>query len=73
MIPTANITSAITQIVSNLQDENKALEAEVKKLKSDLGIQKNLTNMACYEAQRAYDEAEKWKKMFYELSDKQDK
>lgn len=33
MIPTANITSAVTQIVSNLQDENKALKAEVEKLK----------------------------------------
>lgn len=50
-----------------------ALTAEVERLKADLGIQKNLTSMACFEAQRAYDETEKWKKMFYNLVEKQAK
>ncbi len=48
-----------------------ALQAEVKKLKTDLGIQKNLTRQACFEAKRAYAETEKWQKMFYDLVDKQ--
>lgn len=68
---TDNITTAVTRIVANLQDENKVLRAENEKLKSDLEIQKNLTRQACFEANRAYDEVEKWKQMFYELVDKQ--
>lgn len=49
------------------------LKAEVERLKNELGIQKNLTRQACYDSNRAYDEVEKWKKMLYDLSDKQAK
>ncbi len=47
------------------------MQAEVKRLKAELEIQKNLTRQACFEAKRAYDEVEKWKQMFYDLVDKQ--
>lgn len=70
MKPTDNMTTAVTRIVADLQNENKALKAENEKLKSDLEIQKNLTRMACFDATRAYDEVEKWKQMFYDLYDK---
>jgi regulator of replication initiation timing len=71
MIQTDNTTLAVAQALITLRDENKALKAENEKLKSDLGIQKNLTNQACFESNRAYNEVEKWKKMFYDLLDKQ--
>ena len=48
-----------------------ALKAEIERLNNELGIQKNLTRQACFEANRAYTEVEKWKKMFYDLFDKQ--
>lgn len=44
---------------------------EITKLKENLEIQKNLTRQACFESNRAYDEAERWKRMFYDLVDKQ--
>lgn len=44
---------------------------EIARLKEDLEIQKNLTRQACFESNRAHDEAEQWKKMFYDLVDKQ--
>lgn len=50
-----------------------ALKAEVERLKNELGIQKNLTRQACFEANRAYEEVAKWKEMFYDLFDKQAK
>ena len=71
MVQTDNTALAAAQALIALQDENKALKAENEKLKSDLGIQKNLTRMACFESNRAYQETEKWKKMFYDLYDKQ--
>lgn len=55
----------------NTRPAEDAKDREIEKLKSDLGIQKNLTNQACFESNRAYQETEKWKKMFYDLSDKQ--
>lgn len=55
----------------NTRPAEDALKAEVEKLKSDLAIQKNLTNQACFESNRAYQETEKWKKRFYDLIDKQ--
>ena len=55
----------------NTRPAEDALKAEVERLKSDLEIHKSLANMACHEAQRAYDEVEKWKKLFYDLFDKQ--
>lgn len=55
----------------NHRPAEDALKAEVERLKNDLAIQKNLTNQACFESNRAYDEVEKWKKMFYDLFDKQ--
>lgn len=57
----------------NRRPAEDALTAEVERLKNDLEIQKNLTRMACFESNRAYDEVEKWKKMFYDLFDKQAK
>ena len=71
MIQTDNTTLAVAQAMITLRDENKALKAENEKLKSDLKIQKNLTNQACFESNRAYQEMEKWKKRFYDLIDKQ--
>jgi regulator of replication initiation timing len=71
MIQTDNTTLAVAQALITLRDENNALKAENEKLKSDLGIQKNLTRQACFESNRAYQETEKWKKMFYDLFDKQ--
>lgn len=73
MIQTDNTTLAVAQALITLREENKALKAENEKLKSDLGIQKNLTRQACFESNRAYQETEKWKKMFYDLFDKQAK
>ena len=64
-------TLTVDQELVTLRDENKALKAENAKLGSDLEIQKNLTRQACFEANRAYQETEKWKKMFYDLFDKQ--
>ena len=55
----------------NTRPAEDAKDKEIEKLKSDLGIQKNLTNQACFEAKRAYAETDKWKKMFYDLIDKQ--
>ena len=48
-----------------------AKDKEIERLNNELGIQKNLTRQACFEANRAYDEVEKGKKMFYDLFDKQ--
>lgn len=70
------MSGANKQLLINLWNNRQtsdALKAEVEKLKNELGIQKNLTRQACFEANRAYDEVEKWKKMFYDLSDKQAK
>ena len=47
-----------------------AKDREIERLNNELGIQKNLTRQACFEANRAYDEVEKWKQMFYDLVDK---
>ena len=47
-----------------IEDEK---DKEIAKLKEDLEIQKNLTRQACFESNRAYEETEKWKKMFYDL------
>ena len=55
----------------NTRPVEDTLKSENERLKNELGIQKNLTRQACFEAQRAYDETEKWKKMFYDLYDKQ--
>lgn len=71
MVQTDNTILDVDQSLIELRDENKALRAENEKLKSDLGIQKNLTSQACFESNRAYQEVEKWKKMFYDLFDKQ--
>lgn len=71
MIQTKNRVFASAEVLRALKDENKALKAENEKLKSDLAIQKNLTNQACFESNRAYQETEKWKKRFYDLIDKQ--
>jgi hypothetical protein len=57
--------------VWNTRPAEDAKDKEIKRLNNELGIQKNLTRQACFEANRAYDEAEKWKKMFYDLFDKQ--
>jgi Lar family restriction alleviation protein len=46
-------------------------DKEIEKLKEDLEIQKNLTRQACFESNRAYAETEQWKKMLYDLVDKQ--
>lgn len=48
----------------NTRPAEDALKAEIERLKANLEIQKNLTN-------QAYQETEKWKKMFYDLIDKQ--
>lgn len=53
--------------------KTKMLTAEVERLKSELEIQKNLTRQSCFCAEEAYKETEKWKKMFYDLFDKQAK
>lgn len=42
-------------------------DKEIAKLKEALEIQKNLTRQAYFESDRAYDKAEKWEKMFYDL------
>jgi hypothetical protein len=55
----------------NTRPAEDAKDKEIERLKNDLEIQKNLTRMACFESNRAYDEVEKWKKMFYDLIDKQ--
>lgn len=55
----------------NTRPAEDALKAENEKLKSDLEIQKNLTKQMCFENNRAYQETEKWKKMFYDLIKKQ--
>jgi hypothetical protein len=55
----------------NRRPAEDAKDKEIERLKNDLEIQKNLTRMACFESNRAYDEVEKWKKMFYDLIDKQ--
>lgn len=57
----------------NTRPAEDAKDKEIERLKNDLEIQKNLTRMACFESNRAYDEVEKWKKMFYDLIDKQSK
>jgi hypothetical protein len=57
--------------VWNSRPNEFAKDKEIERLKNDLEIQKNLTRMACFESNRAYDEVEKWKKMFYDLIDKQ--
>ncbi len=44
---------------------------EIARLKEAWEIQKNLTRQACFERNRAYNETEKWKKMLYNLVDKQ--
>lgn len=51
--------------------KNKMLTAEVERLKADLEIQKNLTRQQCFLTEEAFKEADKWKKMFYDLCDKQ--
>ena len=43
----------------------------IARLKEDLEIQKNLTRQACFESNQAYAETEQWKKMLYDLVDKQ--
>ena len=55
----------------NTRSTEDAKDKEIEKLKSDLVIQKNLTNQACFESNRAYQETEKWKKMLYDLINKQ--
>jgi hypothetical protein len=55
----------------NTRPAEDAKDKEIEKLKNDLGIQKNLTRQACFKSNRAYQEVEKWKKMFYDLFDKQ--
>lgn len=55
----------------NTRPAEDAKDKEIEKLKSDLGIQKNLTQQMCFENNRAYEEADKWKQMFYDLFDKQ--
>ena len=55
----------------NTRPAEDAKDKEIERLNNELGIQKNLTKQACFEANRAYDEVEKWKKMFYDLFDKQ--
>ena len=55
----------------NTRPAEDALKAEVERLKNELGIQKNLTGQMCFENKRAYNEVEEWKKMFYDLCDKQ--
>ena len=55
----------------NTRPAEDAKDKEIERLKSDLAIQKNLTNQACFESNRAYQETEKWIKMFYDLIDKQ--
>lgn len=57
--------------VWNTRPAEDAKDREIERLNNELGIQKNLTRQACFEANRAYDEVEKWKKMFYDLFDKQ--
>lgn len=57
----------------NTRPAEDALKAENEKLKSDLEIQKNLTKQMCFENNRAYQETEKWKNLFYDLDDKQAK
>ena len=66
-----NYTEDSTIAKWNHRPTEDAKDKEIEKLKSDLGIQKNLTNQACFESNRAYQETEKWKKMFYDLIDKQ--
>lgn len=48
---------------SSCQQKDK----EISRLRTELEIQKNLTRQACFESNRAYEETEKWKKMFYDL------
>lgn len=55
----------------NTRPAEDELKAKNEKLKSDLEIQKNLTKQMCFENNRAYQETEKWKKMFYDLINKQ--
>lgn len=55
----------------NRRPAEDAKNKEIERLNNELGIQKNLTRQACFEANRAYDEMEKLKKMFYDLIDKQ--
>ena len=44
---------------------------ENERLKRELEIQKNLTRQRCFLTEEAYKETDKWKKMFYDLADKQ--
>ena len=57
----------------NTRPIEDALKAEVERLETDLVIQKNLARQVCFDAQRAYAETDKWKKMFYDLIDTQAK
>ena len=50
--------------IRKLGDENE-------RLKRELEIQKNLTRQQCFLTEEAYKETDKWKKMFYDLADKQ--
>lgn len=56
-----------------LTAEVERLKEEIEKLKSSMRSQKNRASMACLEAQRAYNETEKWKRMFYNYVEKRAK
>lgn len=57
----------------NTRPAEEALKEELERLKTELGVQKNLTSQACFDANRSYDEVEKWRQMLYDLLDKQAK
>lgn len=55
----------------NTRPAEDALQAEIERLKSDLEMQENLIRQMYLENNRAWDEVEGWKKLFYDLVDKQ--
>lgn len=63
----AGFVLGVDQMKKKLAEKDK----EIERLKSDLGIQKNLINQVFFESNRAYQETEKWKKIFYDLIEKQ--
>ena len=59
--------------VWNTRPAEEALKEEVERLKADLDARKSALKIAFHDIKRAGEEIDKWKKMFYDLVDKQAK